>query len=162
MSNAARKPTRNPARYLSRQPGVQYGALDDLIGYTIRRAQLVVTETFDRSFAGIDLTTQRFSALVLIKENPGLKQTELARIMGIARSGALAIVSALIRDGLVVQLASGTDRRACELHLTPLGKRKIPRIIARVKAHDKEITQGLTDSEKRLLVELLAKVQIHR
>ncbi len=136
--------------------------LDELTGYAIRRAQLIVTEAFDTSLYGNNMTTQRFSALVLIKENPGLKQTDLARIMGIARSGALAIINALIEEGLVDQSVSNNDRRASALHLSRLGKNRVSKIIDKVKVHDKDITGALSAKETDELHRLLAKIRSTR
>ena len=75
--------------------GVEFGELELLRGYAVPRAQIPVTRTFDRALVGFGLTTQRFSALVLIARNPGRAQAELAAIMGIARTGQRLAGSAI-------------------------------------------------------------------
>ncbi|MCI3133325.1 MarR family winged helix-turn-helix transcriptional regulator [Phenylobacterium aquaticum] len=102
------------------------------------------------------MTTQRFSALVLIAANPGLKQTELAAIMGIARSGALAIVEAL--GELVDRHPVPGDARAQALALSAEGQARLPAIIAEVRAHDREAAGDLTADEVATLKALLARV----
>jgi len=148
----------NPPRYRPRCHGIDYGVLDDLTGFSVRRTQLVITDAFDRAMAGTGLTTQRFSALILISRNPGLKQTELARIMGIARSGMLAIVEALAELDLIEQRPSPSDRRAQALHLSAAGRQRLPGLIARVRDHDARVTEALSGAEIGRLTGLLIKL----
>lgn len=140
------------------RPEIDYGVLDDLLGYAVRRAQIRVTLAFDAHLGSAEMTTQRFSALVLIARNPGLKQTELASIMGIARSGILAIVEALDRLGLVERRLVSGDARAQALHLTSQGEAALPGIIAAVTNHDREISDRLSQEEVAVLKALLARV----
>ena len=142
--------------------GMQYGVLDELVGYAIRRAQLVVTEAFDARFGALGMTTQRCSALVLIRENPGLKQTELASSMGIARSGALAIVVELERQGLVTRDACSTDRRAQALRLSARGETFVAELIEKVSVFDAEVTADLTQEECNLLLRLSRRIGSER
>ncbi|MCI3133324.1 hypothetical protein [Phenylobacterium aquaticum] len=44
MSRAPRPPRRS---FQPHRPGVDYGVLDELLGYEVRRAQIRVTEAFD-------------------------------------------------------------------------------------------------------------------
>src|SRR3546814_5503574 len=60
--------------------GIEYGALDSLVGYAIRRAQILIYEDFLAALQPWDITPQRFSALTLIAANARLKLTELAQI----------------------------------------------------------------------------------
>ena len=58
-------------------------ALDDLIGYAIRRAQLKLFQNLIGRLAEHDLRPAQFSALAIIEQNPGLMQTDLARALAI-------------------------------------------------------------------------------
>lgn len=147
-------------RFQAHQPGVDYGVLDDLAGYAVRRAQIRITEAFDAALSGQGISTQRFSALVLIAANPGLKQTELAQIMGIARSGALAIVEALEGLGLVARTPAPGDARAHALSLTETGAARLPQIVAAVKAHDRAVLGDLSTEEAATLMRLLARLAL--
>lgn len=140
------------------QQDINYGVLNELIGYTVRRAQIAITDAFDRELSALGITTQRFSALVLIQNNPGLGQTALADAMGIARTGALAIVNALIDKGLIEQKSSSSDRRACELSLSRSGASRIKAIVNQVREHDRLISSRLNASEKEQLTLLLEKL----
>jgi DNA-binding MarR family transcriptional regulator len=139
-------------------PGIDYGVLDSLIGYTVRRAQIVMYEHFIASLAPWNITPPRFSALVIISRNPRLKLTALANVLGIARSGAVALIDSLESMGYVRRVPSPTDRRALGLVLTPKGELDLVAIIQAVQAHDQHMGQTLTASEQQQLMALLARI----
>jgi DNA-binding MarR family transcriptional regulator len=139
-------------------PGIDYGVLDSLIGYTVRRAQIVLYEHFIESLAQWSITPPRFSALVIISRNPRLKLTVLANVLGIARSGAVALIDSLETLGYVRRVPSPTDRRALGLELTPKGEHDLAAITQAVQAHDQHMGQCLTASEQQQLMTLLARI----
>ena len=139
-------------------PGVSYGVLDSLIGYALRRAQLRLYEDFVESLAPWNITPPRFSALVIIDHNPDLKLTDLARILGVARSGAVTLIDALSAQGYVSRQASRSDRRAFRLVLTAKGKRALSEITQAVQQHDRRIVSMLSAEEQQRLMELLRRM----
>ena len=117
-------------------PGINYGILDTLVGYGVRRAQLALNDLFIESLAPWNITPPRFSALVIISLNPGLKLTHLAKVLGIARSGAVMLVDALEDLGYVERLDVPEDRRAFGLALTPRGETDLAAITQAVVRQD--------------------------
>lgn len=151
-------PDPNGGHFEPHLPNVDYGVLDSLVGYAIRRAQIRVYEDFVASLAAWHITPPRFSALQIIARNPDLKLTDLARILGIARSGAVLLVDALESMELVRRLPSPTDRRAFGLVLTETGRKTLKDATAAVCAHDARIAAGLSDAEQTVLKRLLDKL----
>lgn len=137
---------------------VDYGALDVLVGYAVRRAQLAIVEAFDREFAAEGITTQRFSALVLVARNPGLTQARLAQVMGISAPQATVVVDALVKLGFVERRVLEDDRRARAVYPTPLGEQRLPQLEAQVLAHDRAVSASLSAAERRSLLRLLARI----
>ncbi|RZL02069.1 MAG: MarR family transcriptional regulator [Rubrivivax sp.] len=119
-------------------PGINYGILDTLVGYGVRRAQLALNDLFIQTLAPWNITPPRFSALVIISLNPGLKLTHLAKVLGIARSGAVMLVDALEDLGYVERQDVPEDRRAFGLALTPKGETDLA-----------AITQAVVDQDQR-------------
>jgi hypothetical protein len=103
-------------------PGVDYGALDGLLGYALRRAQNALYLDFYRATAAWGISPQRFAALVLIARNPGLRQGLLGQAMGLHRSGALRLTDWLTAQGYAERRDAPGDARAWGLHLTAAGK----------------------------------------
>jgi DNA-binding MarR family transcriptional regulator len=139
-------------------PGVDYGVLDDLVGYGVRRAQIAIHEDFVASLAPWSFTPQRFSALTVISLNPRLKLTELADVLGIARSGAVILVDALAEMGYVERHPSPDDKRAYGLLMTPKGNEDLARITAAVRAHDARIARRLKGDEAQALMDMLNRI----
>ena len=139
-------------------PNIDYGVLDNLVGYAIRRAQIRIYEDFVQSLAQWQITPPRFSALVIISRNPHLKLTELAQILGIARSGAVLLVDALEAMKLVARRPAAGDRRAYSLVLTPAGRRTLEAATQAVQAHDAHVSSALSDAEQATLKALLARL----
>lgn len=158
---AAFRPRRPQARgehFEPHVPGVDYGVLDELVGYAIRRAQILIYEDFLAALAPWDITPQRFSALTVIAANPRLKLTELARILGIARSGAVQLVDQLQAMGYVARQEAAADKRAYSLTLTAAGKRAHADIVVAVQAHDARISRQLDADERTQLIALLGRL----
>lgn len=139
-------------------PGIDYGVLDSLLGYGLRRAQILIYEDFIATLAPWNITPQRFSALTVIARNPALKLTQLARILGIARSGAVLVVDALSAMGYVERQPSPDDRRAYGLALTARGERDLKAITEAVCEHDRRIGARMTGNDARELMRLLRQV----
>jgi DNA-binding MarR family transcriptional regulator len=124
-------------------PGVDYGALDGLLGYALRRAQNALYVDFYRATAAWDVSPQRFAALVLVGRNPGMRQGLLGQAMGLHRSGALRLTDWLTAQGYVQRRDAPDDARAWGLHLTASGRRMLGRLEAAVAAHDHALLAAL-------------------
>ena len=97
-------------RFEPRRPGVDYGVLDELTGYALRRAQIRMTEAFDARLGPEGITTQRFSALVLIATALILARTRLGLfVRGVTQNrpmaGAIGVPTARV-DMLAFGLGS--------------------------------------------------------
>ena len=143
---------------MKRVPGLDYDVLEDLLGYSLRRAQLAMFASFDEATRGKKLTPPRFTALVVIGANPGLSQTVLGRVLGIARSGAMLMTDLLEERGLVERRRRPNDGRAWGLHLTRRGEQFAGTMKRRVLELDFKKAGLLTRTERRELQRLLEKL----
>lgn len=141
-----------------RVPGLRYGVLDDLLGYALRRAQNALYLDFHTATAAFNISPQRYAALVLIGENPGLKQGVLAEAMGIDRSGALRLVDWLGKRELVRRTRLADDGRAWGLALTERGEAERAAITEAVSQHDRRMMARVEPAaaELKSLLERLA------
>jgi DNA-binding MarR family transcriptional regulator len=143
---------------IHRVPGLDYDVLDELVGYALRRAQVATFLAFRDAARGTDLTPPRFTALVIVGANPGLSQTVLGRVLGIARSGAMLMTDFLEARRLVERRRRNGDARAWGLYLTRRGQQVVERIKARVLAHDRRVAAKISPRERRQLLGLLEKL----
>jgi DNA-binding MarR family transcriptional regulator len=141
-----------------RVAGIEYGVLNDLVGYALRRAQIAIYEDFETALGPCEITPQRFAALVVIAENSGIAQGTLGRVLGIARSGVVHLVNGLQSRGWVTRAADGDDARTWLLALTPEGRSHLNAVRRRVRAHDRRVSKSLSDAERVQLVGLLDRL----
>ena len=157
----SRQPSPHRPRALSpigRVAKLDYGVLDQLLGYALRRAQVRMFMAFHEAMRGLDITPPRFTALVIIGSNPGLSQSDLGKVLGIARSGAMLMTDWLEGRALVERRRRPGDGRAWGLHLTAEGEGLTGRLQRRLLQLDRKHTPGLTGKDRRQLHGLLEKL----
>jgi len=141
-----------------RVEGLNYGDLDEHLGYVLRRAQLAGFDAFHRATERIDITPARYTALTIVASNPGLSQSDLGAALGTARSGAMMVADWLDARGLAERRRRDGDERAWGLHLTEHGRTFLARVKRRVRDNDARFAAKLTAAERATLKSLLAKL----
>jgi DNA-binding MarR family transcriptional regulator len=101
---------------------VKLGPLADYLGYALRRAQIAATAGYQEAMRDVDLRPTQCSVLILINENPGIRQTEVCAALGLQKANFVPLLNELQRRGLAVRKPGDPDRRASALHLTPHGE----------------------------------------
>ena len=134
------------------------GVLTGLVGFHLRQAQIAVFRDFAATMGPLDITPGLFAVLELIRCNPGLKQTELAKGVHLDRSTVVSVVDSLERRGLVARRAVANDRRSNALELTPAGVALLRTLKRRVAAHEKRLARDLDPRERATLTALLARI----
>lgn len=143
---------------IARVAGLDYDVLDRLMGYALRRAQVGMFLAFHAATRGQDITPPRFTALVIVGANPGIGQSALGQVLGIARSGAMMLTDWMEGRGLVERRRRPDDGRAWGVHLTPRGERLVAAMKRRVVAEDRRRAAVLEARERRELLRLLNKL----
>lgn len=91
------------------------------VGFQLRRAQAAIFQTFLARFSSYDLRPTEFCTLVLIADNPGRKQSEIAAALGVQRANFVALINELERRRLIERRNAPHDRRSNALYLTTKG-----------------------------------------
>jgi len=143
---------------MKRVTGLQYDVLDELLGFSLRRAQLAMVTAFGQATRGADITPPRLTALIIVGANAGISQTALGDALGIARSGAMLLTDWAEARGLVERRRRHGDGRVWGLHLTRAGEQFVQRTKRRVVDHDLKRSRRLTVAERRELLRLLEKL----
>ena len=137
---------------------LQRGVLAELVGYHLRRTQLVVFQKFAEQVGSTQVTPGQFGVLALIQANPGLNQSELGEAMGIDRSTVVAVIDRLEARGIVERQPSPHDRRSNALRLSAAGETLFAEVRELVKAHDHDLARDLTIDERHQLMALLSRI----
>ena len=138
---------------------LQLGELSELLGYTLKRAQLKVFEDFLRCVAPLQLTPAQFSVLLLLEKNPGRNQTEIANTLGILRPNFVSMLDGLESRDLCARMRSTNDRRSHILLLTDKGRA----VLARAKRlvankHEARLNELLGPANSAALLSMLTKI----
>ena len=157
------KPSRPGGKYeadgVSEHAALQLGELSELLGYSLKRAQLKVFEDFLRCVAPLQLTPAQFSVLLLLDKNPGRNQTEIANTLGILRPNFVAMLDGLESRDLCARMRSANDRRSHILVLTDKGRAVLARAKKLVAGkHEARLNELLGPANKAALLEMLAKI----
>jgi DNA-binding MarR family transcriptional regulator len=162
MADAARasRPARKqPAEAAVESPALQMGELSELLGYSLKRAQLKIFEDFLRCVAPLQLTPAQFSVLLLLDRNPGRNQTEIATTLGILRPNFVAMLDALESRDLCARIRSTNDRRSHILVLTDKGRAVLARAKKLVAAkHEARLNELLGPANRAALLTMLGKI----
>lgn len=133
--------------------------LEGLIGYNLKRAYVIVRTDFRKTLGEDGMSARVFSALSFCIRFPNITQSELASIMGIERSGLVAIVDELEANSYLRRVPVPTDRRVQALVPTDAGRAAYRAALKAVRAHEDTLFSELTDDEKQTLLSLLKKIR---
>lgn len=133
--------------------------LDDLIGYNVKRVSMLLQADFRETMGRDGLSPGVFAALSLVVAAPGITQSDLARRLGIERSGLVAIVDDLERRGYLRRAAVPGDRRVQALRPTEDGRATHEAAFARIRQGEARLLNTLSERERALLLQLLGKIR---
>ena len=162
-SRAETPRTKNPRPFGKEQTeaessALQMGELSDLLGYSLKRAQLKVFDDFLHCVAPLQLTPAQFSVLILLDRNPGRNQTEIANTLGILRPNFVAMLDGLEGRGLCTRMRSSNDRRSHVLVLTDKGRAVLARAKKLVARHEAHLNELIGSDNRTALLGMLARI----
>lgn len=148
----------NAIAVAARKPAaLDYGPLNQRIGYALRRAQLAVFRDFFKVFEAYDVRPAQYSLLTVVEANPGASQTQVAEALGIKKTNFVAIIDAFEKRGLISRVRSEIDRRLYGLFLTQTGAAMVAKLHEVAAAHEQRIVDLLgADQYARLFAPLQA------
>jgi len=137
---------------------IAFGALADLLGYHLRRAQVAMFQNFAKVLDDWNISPGQVGVLSLVKANSGINQTRVGNALGIDRSTLVAVIDRLEDRNLIARTPSPTDRRSHALVLTDEGERYLAKLLPQVHEHERQIATNLSDDERATLIALLRRV----
>jgi len=154
MSDTASK-THLPAEIVR----VNDETLRNFVGYHMKRAFNVVQADLTRTLKPFDLRMLTYTALILIVDNPGLRQSQLADAMDIERPNMVVIVDELERRELITRDRSEHDRRAYSLKATLAGRQLCEKAVEAVKAHEERLLRGIDENVRSEMLKAMRLIE---
>jgi DNA-binding MarR family transcriptional regulator len=155
MANTVSSKVQNPA-----QPdAISDATLRKLFGYNIKRASNVIQSDLASTLKPFDLRMITFTALTLIVDNPGLRQSQLADMLAIERPNLVAIIDELEQRQLVSRGRASSDRRANSLTVTLAGRHLHQKALGAVMAHEQALLAAIPEKERGQIVASLRLIE---
>ena len=137
---------------------VDFGILNELVGYRLRRAQLCYFADFSDTLSEEDISPGLFAIISIVQGNPGLTQTAIARALGNDRSAMVPAIDKLEKLKLVERRVSSSDKRSYSLFLTSQGEAKYRRMLKKIHLHESHFDNLMSTEEKQLLLDILDRL----
>lgn len=137
-----------------------FGALPAYVGYNLRRAQTASFRHLDEAVQTLGLSPGQFSLLVFLHVNPGMNQSEIARVFNLDKSTLSPVLDGLAKRGLVARRRSHKDRRAYQVELTAEGTNLMRRMKAEIEAQEALIDSALAPGEREKLLDMLQRIAV--
>jgi Transcriptional regulators len=133
--------------------------LRGFVGYHMKRAFNAVQADLSRTLAPFELRMLTYTALVLIVDNPGVRQSQLADAMDMERPNLVVLLDELEARALITRDRVPTDRRAYALHATLAGTQLCKQAVGAVTAHEKRLLAGIDDDTRAALIATLRQIE---
>lgn len=96
--------------------------------------------------------------LVALRDGRASTQRDLARFAKVEQPPMAQMLARMERDGSIERFPDPADRRSSRISLTDTAKARMPDAIAVLLEGNREVLQGFTDEEAKLLTSLLQRL----
>ncbi len=107
-------------------------AIDESIGYLLKRVRSMLSAAVEREIADHDVTYEQWGVLLMILKDRGDTAAMLARGMECDTGSMTRMLDRLEAKDLISRTRSTDDRRRVQLELTASGKRMAERLVAAI------------------------------
>lgn len=139
--------------------GLPQKSLDSILLFALRRTQAALLADFSIRFDDLNLRPIQLGALLLIRNNPGSRQSDIAEALGIQRPNFVTMMDELDSRGLTRRTTSTTDRRSYSLVLTPEGEAVVQKSMSLLAEQEATVAGTLGRGDRDRLVECLKKIE---
>lgn len=127
-------------------------------GHLIRRLQQIGTAMFVAEAGEFGVTPVQYSALLAVRNHPGIDQSTLMQIAAFDRSTIGEVVGRLVARGLLRRVAGTRDRRTKLLYLTRAGRTLTAEMKSAVDSAQRLILAPLKPVERAQFMRLMRKL----
>ena len=127
--------------------------MSDYPGYLLRRASALGMARLAKHLKALHLNPTDATVLYVIDANPNSKQSEIGRMLDIARANMAPLISRLAGRDLIER--QPVDGRSHGLVLSRAGRALIPRIKSVFAEHEEALVKAIPASQRRAFVSAL-------
>jgi len=127
----------------------------------IRRAHQIAVSVFLEETGELGITNRQYGILLVLKQQPGIDQITVAKLLGLDRSTTGMVLKKLEETGLVERCVGARDRRRRSLQLSRAGEKMLERLAEPARRAQARILSVFTPQERAQFLHLLDKL-VHR
>ena len=139
---------------LGDNPPVINDPLKDLPGYALRRVSAAIMAQLAARLSRLDLRPTEATVLLVIGANPGVIQSEVGRLLGIASANMAPLVARLSDRELIVREA--VDGRSEGLTLSDAGRRLTQKARSIIDDLESDLLARIPAAERAIFLKVLA------
>ena len=115
----------------------------------------------EQSLGKLGISYGRFIILSLLTREDGpIPVCKLAEMAGVTTPTVSAVLSGMVRDGLVERIEDPSDRRVVRIGLMPEGQKILDDVVPGLLENQTSVMSGLDDRELKTVIALLSKVRL--
>ncbi|WP_280771353.1 MarR family winged helix-turn-helix transcriptional regulator [Salipaludibacillus daqingensis] len=133
--------------------------IEKFVGYHMGNVTHFIHNHHNRNLSEYGVTRAQAKVLYLLNHYGDSLQSELQKRLFIQASTMNGIIESLLKSQLIKKTDSVLDRRTKVISLTDKGKQLEDRLWEEVKALDRNLMDGFSEEEQRLLISWLKKMQ---
>jgi DNA-binding MarR family transcriptional regulator len=126
-------------------------------GFMIRRAHQIAVSLFIEETGELGITNTQFGILLLVKQQPGIDQISVAKLLGLDRSTTGMVLTKLDTGGLVQRFVGDGDRRRLNVKLTRAGESMLARLAGPARRAQERVLSIFAAQEREQFLHLLDK-----
>jgi DNA-binding MarR family transcriptional regulator len=140
------------------RPVTDLSVLNGAICFALHRARMSAMNELHRAFSEYKITTIEFIILVVVADNPGVSQANLAAALDVERPRIVPTLNKLEKRGLAKRTTLAADGRVRIIQLTKPGVQLLKVLRKRMKEVDKRLLDLLTAAEAKTILSSLWKL----
>jgi len=132
---------------------------ESAVGFLISDVSRLLRRNFNRRVQALGLTQTQWRAIAQLSRNEGINQAGLADALDVQPISLARLIDRMESAGWVERRADPRDRRASQLFLTPKSQPILDEMWERAAETMEEALKGLSDDQRRQVVERLQKMK---
>ena len=134
------------------------------VSVLIKKSSLIFDKYVNQLLAPYQLSSSQFRILMILYKSPAcsVRQTDIEAAFSMTNPTVTGLVHNLERKGLVKKVDNPEDKRSKFLVLTEYAESRKNEFLSLANSIEKEMTDGLSETETAVLSELLLKfIKMH-
>lgn len=135
-------------------------ALKDSIAYRLIRSSNSVVYTLNRALLPYDIAIEQRATLEIIKFEPDVNQTKIAKLLGKDKATISRSLSSLEKKELITRVNDANNKRSNKISLTKKGEEILESTISSVTSFREELRSKISEEEHEMFFNILDKLEL--